>query len=134
MIRVVTTSEHVHEVEIHLWKVTLLLAAWSMLYVHALISGVSEPSRTRHPIRGPLAGIVLTDFCAVLFYEKARFVFNTQRKTVTWYRRSLYSRSSGEIPFGEIRAIVLESGGSACRSSSGGWRIRDGVHSLQNGL
>ena len=53
------------------------------------------------------ASIFILTFLAA--FERSVFVFNSRRRMVEWTRRRALSRRSGNIPFGEVQAVVAQS-------------------------
>ena len=49
--------------------------------------------------------------CDVLLLRTTRFVFDRAQRMLTWQRRRILSRSSGQIPFDDIRGLVVEATG-----------------------
>jgi len=61
--------------------------------------------------------------CAMLLQRTARFVFDRAQRTLTWQRRRILSRSSGQIRFDDIRGIVVETTGLAGEMAGGSYRL-----------
>lgn len=61
--------------------------------------------------------------CAILLLRTARFVFDRARRVVTWERLRILSRSSGQVPFDDIRGVVVETTGLDGGTTGGSYRL-----------
>lgn len=85
----------------------VLFAAGAVLLGVALL-GADARARSGLSVSG---GFLL--LCAVLLLRTTRFVFDRAQRMLTWQRRRILSRASGQISFDDIRAVVVEATGLA---------------------
>jgi hypothetical protein len=85
----------------------VLFAAGTLLLIVALFG-----SRTQAQF-GLTVSACFFLFCAMLLLRTTRFVFDRAQRTLTWQRRRFLSRSSGQVPFDDIRGVVVETTGLA---------------------
>ena len=58
---------------------------------------------------GFIASAVTCGLIYLVLYEKARFVFDSKTRLLTWSRRRSLSKRQGTLPFAAIDQIVLRS-------------------------
>ncbi len=83
----------------------LVVGGAMLLYAAVLLfDGTPAPGQRV----GGACVLLLASVC-ILVAEESRFVFDPERKRLSWRRRSLLRRAGGEIPFSEIVALAMES-------------------------